>query len=491
MSVPANQASVALPRVSKWIILGVASIGTLSGTLDNSTVAIALPRLSTAFHVDVSVIIWVTVVYMLTSSGLLFVMGWLSDLLGRRLLYTSGFLIFSLGLGLAALSPNILLLTGSRVIEAIGTSMILANGNAVIAGAFPPEERAKAVGIQAIAVGAGLATGPILGGVLLDVLDWRALFYTRLPLSLLGAAAAWWALREYRKGTLEQARPDLVGAVTLFASVAGFLLAVNQLGRVGWSSPLVWVGGATTLMIFPLFVLSEQRALQPVLDLSLFRIRGFSIAVASQAFHFLAWGGVSYMTPFYLLHGLGYSTSLSGLLLSGFQVVRVLGGPLSGMLATKVSARVLCTVGLALIAVGVTLLSRLGSAPEPWAVLVTMMIAGFGSALFEPPNTAMTINSVPVQRMGTASAAVPAGRQIAQSSGIAIAGALLASRQGAREEALVAGGTPVERAGELSTSLAYGDAMLLAAGFALLGTLVSASLRPGGVAGKARHTTRP
>jgi EmrB/QacA subfamily drug resistance transporter len=454
----------------------IAGLGTVFGTLDSSSVSISLPRLSETFGIDPSLTLWITLIYILTSAGLLFTMGWLGDVIGRRRLYTIGFFIVSASLAFCALAPGFGLLLVFRALEGVGASMIQANANAIIAENFAPGERARAVGIQGVAVGLGLAGGPILGGVVMDYLDWRALFYLRIPLSAVGMVMAWLVLRD-ADATSRRSAPDVTGAVLLFGSVGGFLLAVNQLGRVGWESPMVWVGAVAFLALLPLFLHRQRKAEHPLVDLKLFALPRFRMAILSMMGFFLAWAGIVYIAPFYLQRGLGYSAAAAGLFLSSFHIMRMVGSPLSGILATRFSARTIASIALVMTLVGTVLLGRLGLNPPVVAIMLCLVLAGLGAAFFEPPNTASILEATPRNRMGTGSAAVPAGRQIAMSSGIAATGALFAARQHARQDSLTAQGETDAFA--VSNALAYGDALWLSAACAAL-ALTASVLRPSG-----------
>ena len=179
---------------NKWTVLGVASVGTLSSTLDGGAVSVIYPALATAFDTDTSTVLWVTVAYWVTAVGLLLTMGWLSDVVGRRRVFIAGSSLFALGILLSSLSLNIWQLIAFRVFQGVGSSMLLASLNALITANFQAKERGKALGVSGAVVGVGLTTGPLIGGVLLDLMDWRAVFYTRAPIAAAGAVLAWWLL---------------------------------------------------------------------------------------------------------------------------------------------------------------------------------------------------------------------------------------------------------------------------------------------------------
>jgi len=205
-------------RVSyKWLVLLTLSIGTFMVTLDSSIVNISLPRLTEVFNTEPSIVLWVTVAYLLVSVGLMLSIGKLGDLFGRKRVYISGLTLFTIGLVLCAISQSVVQLILARVVQAIGSAMVIALGNAIITTVFPAQERGKALGLLGAIVSTGLLSGPVIGGVLLDALDWRAIFYVRIPVGIIGLVMSWIFLREQeRKNT--DTRFDWGGAITLFGS---------------------------------------------------------------------------------------------------------------------------------------------------------------------------------------------------------------------------------------------------------------------------------
>ena len=160
----------------RYVALSLVCLGIFLGTVDSSIINIALPTLATEFDTSIQNVVWVTLLFILVSTGLGLIMGRLGDLYGRKLLYVVGFALFTAAAGVSAISGSLPELLGGRVLQAIGSSMVLANGAAIITATFPAKQRGRGLGIMVASVGAGVATGPVLGGVLVDVLDWRAIF---------------------------------------------------------------------------------------------------------------------------------------------------------------------------------------------------------------------------------------------------------------------------------------------------------------------------
>ena len=276
----------------------MASIATFMSTLDGGMMSVAYPALATAFVTDTLTVLWVTVSYWVTGVGLLLTLGWLGDVAGRNRVFILGFLVFSVGLIAGAAAQSIWHLIGSRVLQGVGSSMILSNLNALIAAAFPPRERGKALGISGGVVGVGLSMGPLVGGLLLDLLGWRALFYSRVPIGLLGAALGWWLLPRDRAvgGGI---RMDFVGAVALFGTLASFLLFVNRGGKLGFGSSIALSLAVATAVFLPLLIWSERRSARPIIDVALLRSRHYSFALLVHTSHYLSHGGIILVAPFF------------------------------------------------------------------------------------------------------------------------------------------------------------------------------------------------
>lgn len=221
--------------------------------------------------------------YELTAIGLVLTLGRLGDLFGRRRMYQSGFVLFIAASILCSLSQSVTQMVAFRILQAIGGSLLLANGRAIVAAAFPPDQRGKALGITSIAFHVGFLTGPTLGGFLIDTAGWRAIFYLNVPVGLLGAFFAWAHLREPERK--EKREPvDFLGAIFLLLTNTSFLYALNQLPHMGWRHPVISTFIGVSLISLVLFIWNELRTEAPILSLALFRNRIFTSGVLSLFF---------------------------------------------------------------------------------------------------------------------------------------------------------------------------------------------------------------
>ena len=453
------------PARNKWLVLLVAALGNLVLTIDSGIMGVSYPALAEAFDTDTSTVLWVSVAFWVTGVGLVMTIGWLGDVGGRRLSYTLGFVLYSAALGLSAVTVELWQLIAARVFMGLGSAMILAGVNAIILDRFEPRERARAIGIAGAVVGIGLSTGPLAGGWLLDELGWRSLFYTRVPISLVAAGLSWWVLEGREAVGSRDFAVDRLGAIALFAVLASFLLVINRGAEDGFASPLVLAMTGLFIVAAPLLVVSQRRSERPILDFGLFRRPGYGFGLAVLVFHYTSLGAILLLAPFFFIDALGFSATKMGLFIMLHTLMRVFLAPISGALTPRIGAWTLSGLGLAAMVASLAWLSVLAGSGSEIAILGALLLAGVGSGLYEPPNTATIMGAVPADRYGTASASIASGRQLSFSIGVAVAGAIFAVR-----ERLYLGAS---EAAERAIALGFSDALVAGAALAGIGVVVS------------------
>ena len=241
-----------------WWVLGTVSIGIFMATLDASIVNISLPTIMADFKASLAVSEWIILAYMLTITGLLLPFGRFADMIGRKKIFRLGFVMFSLGSGLCALSQNPAQLIFFRAFQAIGAAMLTSNSFAIITAVFPPEKRGRALGIAGTVVATGFTVGPSLGGFLVTALGWRSIFYVNVPVGLVGIIMATYILNEQLVSpTLGQKKSfDFLGTALIVIGLSALLLGLTtgQAGR--WGTPLVvfeLVLAAFTITLLPIW----------------------------------------------------------------------------------------------------------------------------------------------------------------------------------------------------------------------------------------------
>ncbi len=417
--------SVKVEKKTKIFCLVATSI--FMSTLDSSIVNVALPYIMESFQTRVDVIQWVVISYLLTVSSLLLIFGRLSDIRGRRLVYCSGFLVFTLGSLLCSLSNTPYFLVGSRVVQGCGAAMLMACSPALIVDAFPPNERGKALGMVGAVVAAGLTAGPFIGGMLLDHFSWRAIFYINLPI---GIAATIGGFILLRGGSMDQGSGeplDFLGGVMLAISLIALISGMTQLERWSVASFEFMV---TTLVFFMAaagFFIVEFKTDYPLLDPVLLRIRLFVFPVINSALLFCTLFIVIFIMPFYLVQVCGYSASATGIVMTTPFIFLLVVSPVSGALYDRTGSLVLCLLGLFVVMTALITLLFLSPGMPQSSVIWRLSLIGLGTALFVSPNNTEVMSAVPVHRRGIASGAVATARNLGMVIGVALAGLILSS----------------------------------------------------------------
>lgn len=459
-------------HVYKWLTLFTVGLGVFTSTLDGSIVNLAYPVLTKALNTTPSTVLWVTVAYLLVSAGLSLPLGTLGDMFGRKRLYTLGFIIFTVGLFLASISQTIGQLIAFRVVQGIGQAMLVATTNALLVGAFPDHERGKALGINGALVGVGLSSGPFLGGIILDVLGWQALFWTRLPVSVIGLIAAIIILRP-DSNERKRLSFDYSGTLALVIGLSALLLLINRAPQEGLST-FVIILLLTSIAGLATFPILEKRALIPIFDLSLLRSKLFTMAVTSSMLQFMSQAAFLFLISFYLLQGLGLRPAQAGPLLMVVPLTRLVFSPISGIMSDRFQSRTISTIGLLIMLMGYLVLVTLNTESSLEKILIALILTGSGSAIFLPPNNSVVMGSVTKDKLGMASAIIPMVRQVGISMGIALTGTIYSLSEYASRSALTAQGLEGNELVKMATIIGYRDSLSLSLIFLVLAVIFSA-----------------
>ncbi len=419
-----SNATIAPPaKPNKWLVLATLAFGTFMATLDSSIVNIALPTIRRELNAGDSVE-WVVLSYLLTTTSTLLIMGKLSDWLGRRSMYITGFAIFVLGSLLCGLSWNIVSLVGFRVVQGLGAAMIFAIAPAIISDTFSPQERGQALGLMGAIVAAGSSTGPVVGGLLLGKFGWSSIFFVNVPIGLI---AIWRASVVLPRSPKLPRQPfDLLGAGLFLVGVTTLLTGLDfgPEPDYGWQHPLVLGLLGTGFVLLGLFFYWESRTPSPMLQLGLFKIRPYTTAIVAAWLGFVASGGNLFIIPFFLQQLLGFSPQTAGLVLLSGPLTLSIVAPIGGYLSSRVSTRWLASTGLLLAAAGYFSFSFLDTDWNWHNVVWRSSLVSLGFALFQSPNSSSALNASPVSLRGVASSVIAFMRNMGLVVGIALSAAV-------------------------------------------------------------------
>lgn len=458
------------PGLRRAGVVAALGLGIYLAALDISIVNAILPVVADAFETDLSAIQWVATVYLLVQSALLLAVGRLGDLWGHKKVYLLGLTLFVLSSVVCGLATSTPFLVAGRAIQAIGASMLFANLTVIMLRVYPPEQRGRAIGIQATIVYVGLATGAPLGGWLTDLLGWQSVFFVNVPI---GAIALLLGLRVAPSDVAAARREpfDLAGSTVYVLGLGLLLLGLNQGHAWGWTSTAVVGCLLLGVALLAGWAAIEVRVPSPMIDLRLFGERAFSAPIVSAL---LCYGGVSatFLLPFALIQGRGLSPAQTGLILTCQPIVMAITASISGALSDRIGSRVLATAGMLILSLGLFLLSRLDASTLIEVIVVVQLLIGLGIGLFTSPNSSAILGAVPAQRRGVANGILGTARTLGMVLGIGVAGAVYTTTLS------LSGDTGAD--GILRAS---GAGMLVGSGVALFGAVTSAT-RPG-LAGRA------
>lgn len=440
----------------KWWTLVVVSTATFMLLLDVTIVVVALPEIQSGLHATFADVQWVIDAYALTLAAVLLTSGTLADRYGRRLLFTIGLVLFTIGSLLCGLAQTPLMLILSRSGQGIGGATLYATALALLAQTFRGRERGIAFGVWGAVIGIATSLGPILGGVLTSGISWRAIFLVNVPI---GIAAVLVTRVKVDESRMAEVPPlDWAGFVTLTAGLVGLVYGLIRAGEIAWSDEGVAISLALAAVFLIAFLVVEARVEHPMFDLSLFRVPTF----VGGSFAALAMNGSLFALFVYLViylqDDLGYSALGTGVRLLFVSGSTLVAATLAGRASAYVPVRLLIGPGLAIVGIGLILMGGL-DATSSWTHLIPgFVLGGIGTGLVNPPLASTAVGVVEPQRAGMASGVNTTFRQIAIATSIAALGSIFsATLERHLREALAAIPPLAGRASEVTTALKQGQ----------------------------------
>ena len=412
----------------RWVILSVLIVGLLAIVIDNTVLNVALKTIAEphgGLGASQSQLEWAINSYTLFFAGLLFTFGVVGDKIGRKRMLMIGLALFGIASLLSAYSrsPDQLIL--ARAAMGLGGAAVMPQTLSIISNVFEPAERPRAIGLWAMAVGLGIATGPVLGGLLLDHFWWGSVFLINVPVTVVGGIAAAIMVPESRNP--KAGKIDYIGVLLSIAGLVSLVYGIVQGGDGdSWLSLPVLGPIVAGLAILAGFAAYEARIAHPSLDVRLFRDRRLSASIGALGLVFFGMGGVYFFTSFYLQNVRGYSPLHAGLLTIPLAAGQLFCASRSATMVRRFGAKIVCATGLLLVAVAMVGYHLLGTGTPIWVLEVTFFIQGAGMGTVMPPATELVMSVVPRDRGGAGSAITNISRQVAVALGVAVLGSVLA-----------------------------------------------------------------
>lgn len=397
------------PKQTQRTALIIASLSSFLTPFMVSAVNIALPAIGKTFKADAVLLSWIATAYLLAAAVSLVPFGKLADIYGRKRIYLLGMVLFAISSWLAALSGSVPLLIFFRIFQGVGTAMIFATGMAILTSVFPPQERGKVLGIAVAAVYAGLSCGPFIGGYLTQHIGWRSIFLINLPIGALIILLVIFKLKGEWSGD-HQEKFDLFGALIYGLGLVAIMYGISAL-PVFRSIGLIAAG----IMALAGFIKWERYVRHPVFEVTLFVTnRVFTFSCLAALIHYSATFAVTFLLSLYLQYIKGLSPQSAGIVLISQPIMMALFSPPAGRLSDKIEPRIIASLGMTLTASGLILLAFLDQGTGVAFIVGSLMILGFGYALFSSPNMNAIMSSVDRRLYGLASGSVGTMRLLGQ-----------------------------------------------------------------------------
>jgi len=468
----ASQSTIAGTYPQRWKALGVLVVGLLVVILDNTILNVALKTIQEDLGASQNQLVWAINAYSLAFAALLFTWGVLGDRFGRKRILLIGLVLFGAASALCAFATSPGELIAYRALMGIGGASVMPISLSIITVIFPPQERGKAIGVWAAAVGGAVALGPVLGGVLLEHPnwfqwltgnDWGSVFFINVPIVIVGAIGIMILVPETKNP-----RPGKLDPLGLVLSVAGLfsmVYGIQNASELGWAAPSTWgyiVLGVVILLGFGYY---ELKSSHPSIDLSLFSIRSFSVPLSGVSLAFAAMQGTLLFLTFYFQIVRGWSPLQAGLLVLPFAAGQLLGAPRSAKMVARFGARTVIPVGLTLALAGMLGFAFITPHSPVWLLIIIGLVFGFGLGNTIAPSTTRMTLATPPERSGSGSAVQNTVRQVGAVFGVAILSSVvgtvysnnmtpLLADKGLPPEALAAASDSIGGTTEVATALA-------------------------------------
>ncbi len=404
------------PTFNKYILLSISVITSFLNPFMAASVNVALPKIGLEFAMNAVAMSWIAMAFLLSSAVALLPAGKMADIIGRKRVFIYGNIIVGIASLICALSVSGTMLIAARLLQGFGAALIFGTGMAIVTSAFSPKERGRIIGINVTAVYLGLSLAPVLGGFLTQTIGWRSLFFLTIPISLFATLSMYYFVKAEWKGSQHETF-DLRGSVGYMLAMSALMFGFSKIpDTLGIVIAFAGLGGLIA------FVKLQQLTLYPLINIHLFKNnRIFAFSNLAALINYAATFAISFVLSLYLQYVKGLSPSDAGLLLITQPLVMALFASVSGRLSDKYDSRILSSIGMAIIVIGLIMLVAISASTETPYLIACLIVLGAGFGLFSSPNTNSVMSSVEIKYLGVASAAISTMRVTGQMFSMGIA----------------------------------------------------------------------
>ena len=401
-----------------WII-ALVSASVFMFSVDYSMLNISLPTITGFFNATIGSVSRLPLAYLLVVTSTVLLFGKLGDIIGFKKIFVLGLIVFIIGTFLCGIAPTLNILLVFRIFQCLGEAMFSPIGIAIVTTCLPSSIQGKALGIMATAGGLGFSLGPVLGGFINSRIGWHGIFFVNIPLGIFLVIAAAKKLCAEQPASAEKGI-DFPGAMLIFISLSSLIYAINLVGKLGMSNPVILSCLTAFIVTFILFVIREKGASNPILDLTLFKNLDFTFAALSGFSAIFVYMGLLFLFPFYLSVVRGLDAMRSGLLLMMPALMLMIAAPLAGKISDRIGSRKICSLGMAMTGLAFFMFSLFRPESSTLFILPSLLVAGLAIGCFLPANNKLIMIHAPADKQGTASAVYKIVNSMGGVFGIAI-----------------------------------------------------------------------
>jgi EmrB/QacA subfamily drug resistance transporter len=451
----------------KWKVLVTVGLASMLGAIDYAFVNLSLPLLTKTFKTDLATAVWLNLIFSLSLISLGPFCGKVNDRVGRKNMFLAGTACMTVGLIACSVAQTMGQLIAFRIFHGVGNAMLSTSFAALITDAFPPHERGRGLGLQNASLSLGFLIGPFASGFLLNWLDWRSIFYMRIPLGIIVFVMTLALLKQDRRET-SHIRFDYLGSVTSAVGLLALILGITMISRMGIGSPMVYVLIPLGVALLVLFIYVEKRVEDPLVDLSLFRNKEFTGGLLSLLFYWVAVQGYAITMPFYLMESRGFAASHAGMFFTVGSVVSLLFSPVAGYLSDRFGSGLMSAVGGAIVVVGLCFYLNLGPYTTVLFLVALFIVMGIGGGTYLSTNASAIMGAVKPEHRGSASALMMSVTGLSLSLGMSWASTIYSLKRSAYASALTSQGWKAETVPSQSVYLSFHDVVVIAMVFQAL-----------------------
>lgn len=405
-----------------WGVVLVVGSGVLMSTIDGGSINVILPTIAEELGEDLPVVQWVVLAYLLGMCGMMLSFGRLSDIVGRKKIALMGFAIYGSGAILCSLSPHIAFLIGFRIYESIGAAMLQSTSPALMVGAFPAANRGRAMGVNGSIVSIGLLLGPLVGGTIAELIEWRFVFLTGVPFALLALAVGPRLLTDTH--TSKSDKFDISSAALLLLWISALIYVLNQGQRIGWADYRILVVTGFFISGITIFLFRQTKIDHPLIELGVFRLHTFTLSLLISVLTFISVAGLALLTPFLLQNVVELKVGQVGMVMALIPAGSVSLAFVGGTIVDRFGPRLPATAGILIMSGATFSFAFVDETTQLYEIAIRAVFVGFGQGLFMSPNASSIMGSLPTNRLGMAGGFLAWARNFGFSAGQAGWGAI-------------------------------------------------------------------